>query len=94
MRHTTGLDGTEKGKTLTLQRLELGPLGCPNSSLSLYITAVDRMLYVSELQLRKKNVVLWGVTPRGSCENPRFGEPCRFHHQGETNQRARNVSSN
>jgi hypothetical protein len=39
--------------------------------------------------------VFWAVTPRGSCENRRFGVTYRLYHQGKNSQRARNnVSSN
>jgi hypothetical protein len=42
-----------------------------------------------------KNAVFLDVTPRGSCENRRFGGICCPHHQGEKIQRVRNnVSSN
>jgi hypothetical protein len=41
------------------------------------------------------NAVFWEVITHGSCNNRRFGESYRFHHQGEKTQRARNnVSSN
>jgi hypothetical protein len=29
------------------------------------------------------NAVFWNVTPRGSCNNRRFGGTYRFRHQGE-----------
>jgi hypothetical protein len=40
------------------------------------------------------NAIFCDVMPCGSCKNRRFGEICHLHHQGEENQRARNVSSN
>jgi hypothetical protein len=40
-----------------------------------------------------KNAVFWDVTLRGSCKNRRFGGMYFFHHQGNKNRRARNVSS-
>jgi hypothetical protein len=40
-----------------------------------------------------KNDVFWDVTPYGSCKNRSFGGTNRFHHQGDNNWRAKNVSS-
>jgi hypothetical protein len=40
----------------------------------------------------KKNGVFWDVTPCGSCKNRRFGGTYRFHHQGDKNQRTRNLA--
>jgi hypothetical protein len=44
--------------------------------------------------LTMKNAVFWDVTPRDSLKNRRFGGTCLLYHQGEKNQRARNISSN
>jgi hypothetical protein len=42
-----------------------------------------------------KNAVYWDMTPRGSCKNRLFRGTYRLHHQGKTNQQARNsVNSN
>jgi hypothetical protein len=41
-----------------------------------------------------KSCVFWNVTLCGSCKNQCFGGTYCFYHQGENNQRARNVSSN
>jgi hypothetical protein len=40
-----------------------------------------------------KNGAFWDVTLYGSWKNRRFGKMYRLYHQGEKNQRARNVSS-
>jgi hypothetical protein len=40
------------------------------------------------------NAVVWDVTSCASCKNRHFGGTYRLHHQGEKNQRAKNVSSN
>jgi hypothetical protein len=42
----------------------------------------------------KKIAVFWEVTPCGCCKSRRFGKTYRFHHPGDNNWRARNVSSN
>jgi hypothetical protein len=45
-------------------------------------------------EMTMENAVFWDVTPCGYCKNRRFRGMCRFHHQGEKIQQARNnVSS-
>jgi hypothetical protein len=40
-----------------------------------------------------KNVVFWNLTPRGCCQNRRFGGTYCLHQQGDKNRRARNNCS-
>jgi hypothetical protein len=51
----------------------------------------DHWLDSSETGKRNKNAVFWNVTPRGSCNNRRFGGTWRLHHQGDKNRWTRNV---
>jgi hypothetical protein len=39
-------------------------------------------------------VVFWDITPCGSYKDLRFGGIYRLHHQGEKNERARNIVNN
>jgi hypothetical protein len=38
-----------------------------------------------------KNAVSWHVRSCSSCKNRRFGGTYHLHHQGDKNQRARNI---
>jgi hypothetical protein len=41
-----------------------------------------------------ENAVFWDIMPCGSCKNRRFGVSYHLHHQGDKNQRTRNISNN
>jgi hypothetical protein len=64
-----------------------------------YATAGIRHFHESNLHVRfqistavsTENAVFWDVTPHSSVRSD--GGTYRLHHQGEKNQRARNVSS-
>jgi hypothetical protein len=53
--------------------------GCPTSRGGRYIH-VNFFVFTT---VTMKNEVFWVVITRGSCDNRRFGETYRFHHQGD-----------
>jgi hypothetical protein len=50
-----------------------------------YISATEPSQLKSEVftAVTMKNTGLWGVTPFGSCKNPRFGGTSRHRHQDD-----------